>query len=73
MKKYCFFMMLLVAGFASFGQSLDDINKLRLLGQNKKAKDALDKFLSDPKKPGITKALLLMPCLKTVAWQRPML
>lgn len=49
MKKYCFFMMLLVAGFASFGQSLEDINKLRLLGQNKKAKDALDKFLADPK------------------------
>jgi len=56
MKKYCFFMMLLVAGFASFGQSLDDINKLRLLGQNKKAKDALDKFLSDPKNAGKAEA-----------------
>lgn len=49
MKKYCFLMLLLVAGFSSFGQSLEDINKLRLLGQNKKAKDALDKFMAEPK------------------------
>jgi hypothetical protein len=49
-------MMLLAAGFASFGQSLEDINKLRLLGQNKKAKDALDKFLADPKNAGKAEA-----------------
>ncbi len=49
MKKYSFFMMLLFASVASFGQSLDDINKLMLLQQNKKAKEGIDKFLSDAK------------------------
>jgi hypothetical protein len=49
MKKYSFFMMLLFASVISFGQSLDDINKMMLLGQNKKAKEGIDKFLSDAK------------------------
>jgi hypothetical protein len=49
MKKYSFFMMLLFASVVSFGQSLDDINKLMLLQQNKKAKEGIDKFLSDAK------------------------
>jgi hypothetical protein len=49
MKKYSFFMMLLFASVVSFGQSLDDINKMMLLGQNKKAKEGVDKFLSDAK------------------------
>jgi hypothetical protein len=49
MKKYSFFIMLLFASVASFGQSLDDINKMMLLQQNKKAKEGIDKFLSDAK------------------------
>ncbi len=49
MKKYCFFMMLLFAGVVSYAQSLEDINKLMVLSQNKKAREAVDKFLSDPK------------------------
>jgi len=49
MKKYCFFIMLVFAGNICFGQTLEDINKMMLLQQNKKAKDALDKFLADPK------------------------
>jgi hypothetical protein len=49
MKKYCFFIMLAFIATASFGQSLDELNKLVVLGQNKKAKEVVDKFLSDPK------------------------
>jgi hypothetical protein len=49
MKKYSFFMMLLFASIVSFGQSLDDINKMMLLQQNKKAREGIDKFLSDAK------------------------
>ncbi len=49
MKKYCFFMLLLFLSAVSFGQSLDDISKLMLLQQNKKAKEGIDKFLSDTK------------------------
>ena len=49
MKKYCFFMILLFASAVSFGQSLDDINKLMLLMKNKQAKEGIDKFLSEPK------------------------
>lgn len=49
MKKFCFSMVLLLAGVVSFGQSLDDINKLILLGQNKKAKEGIDKLLTEPK------------------------
>ena len=52
MKKYCFFIMLLFAGAISFGQSLDDINKLMLLNQNKKAREGIDKFLGDTKNAG---------------------
>lgn len=52
MKKYCFFIMLLFAGTMAVGQSLEDINKLMLLMQNKKAKEAVDKFLADPKNAG---------------------
>ena len=52
MKKYYFFIMLVLAGNISFGQSLEDINKLMLLQQNKKAKEGLDKFLADPKNAG---------------------
>jgi hypothetical protein len=49
MKKYYFFVMMLFAGATAFSQSLDDINKLMILGQNKKAKESVDKFLSDTK------------------------
>jgi hypothetical protein len=49
MKKYSFFIMLAFIATASFGQSLDELNKLVLLGQNKKAKEVVDKFLTDPK------------------------
>jgi len=49
MKKYCFFIMLLFACSISFGQSLDDISKLINKGDYKKAKEGLDKFLSDSK------------------------
>jgi hypothetical protein len=49
MKKYSFFMMLLFGSIVSFGQSLDDINKMMLLQQNKKAREGIDKFLSDAK------------------------
>lgn len=55
MKKYCFFMILLFASVVSYAQSLDDINKLMLLAQNKKAKEGIDKFLSDAK--NATKAI----------------
>ena len=57
MKKYCFFIMLILACTASFGQSLEDITKLINSNQNKKAKDAIDKFLSDPKNAPKTEAL----------------
>ncbi len=41
--------MLLFSGTVSFGQSLEEINKMLNNGQNKKAKDGIDKFLSDSK------------------------
>ncbi len=49
MKKYCFFTVLLFTCSFVFGQSLDDINKFMLLQQNKKAKEMVDKFLTEPK------------------------
>ena len=49
MKKYCFFIIFLFASVVSFSQSLDDINTMMLLMQNKKAKEGIDKFLSDTK------------------------
>jgi hypothetical protein len=49
MKKYSFFMLLLFVSTVCFGQSLDDINKMLLLQQNKKAREGIDKFLSDAK------------------------
>jgi hypothetical protein len=49
MKKYCFFIMLLFVSAAGFSQTLDEINKLVLLQQNKKARESVDKFLSDTK------------------------
>lgn len=49
MKKYCFMAILLFAGVAGFGQGIDDINKYHMLGQNKKAKELVDKFLSETK------------------------
>jgi hypothetical protein len=49
MKKYCFLMLLLFVSAAGFSQTLDEINKLVLLQQNKKAKESVDKFLSDAK------------------------
>jgi hypothetical protein len=55
MKKYYLFAVMLFAGIAGFGQSLEDINKMVILGQNKKAKESIDKFLTDTKnaaKPG---------------------
>jgi hypothetical protein len=49
MKKISVLMVLLVGGLFTFGQSLSDINDL--LGKNDyaKAKEGIDKFLSDPK------------------------
>jgi hypothetical protein len=52
MKKYCFFIMLVFGSSVAFGQTLEDINKMMLLTQNKKAKEAVDKFLADPKNAG---------------------
>jgi hypothetical protein len=52
MKKYYLFVMLVFACAVSFGQSLEDINKLVILGQNKKAKESIDKFMSDAKNAG---------------------
>ena len=52
MKKYCFMAILLLAGIAVFGQSLEDINKYMLLNQNKKAKEMVDNFLAQPKNAG---------------------
>ncbi|NOT93653.1 tetratricopeptide repeat protein [Ferruginibacter sp.] len=49
MKKYYLFMMLLFAGTVSFGQSLSEINELMGKSQYKKAKEGIDKFLSDAK------------------------
>jgi hypothetical protein len=52
MKKYCFMAILLLAGVAGFSQSIDDINKYHMLGQNKKAKELVDKFLTETKNAG---------------------
>lgn len=49
MKKYCFMAILLFAGVAGFSQGIDDINKYHMLGQNKKAKELVDKYLSETK------------------------
>jgi len=49
MKKYSFFIMLLFAALVSFGQSTEDITKALNKGDYKKAKEALDKYLSDAK------------------------
>lgn len=49
MKKYFVLATLLLAGVAGFSQSLDDINKYMMLGQNKKAKELVDKFLTEAK------------------------
>ncbi|MGC4104167.1 tetratricopeptide repeat protein [Ferruginibacter sp.] len=52
MKKYSFLIVLLFVAAGSFAQSLDDVNKMMLLNQTKKAKDALEKFMADPKNAG---------------------
>ncbi len=52
MKKYCFMAILLFAGVAGFSQSLEDINKYMVLNQNKKAKELVDKFLTEAKNAG---------------------
>ena len=52
MKKYCFMAILLLAGIAVSAQGIDEISKYHLLGQNKKAKEVLDKFISEPKNAG---------------------
>lgn len=52
MKKYCIMAMLLLAAVAGFSQSLDEINKYHVLGQNKKAKELVDKFLTEAKNAG---------------------
>jgi len=49
MKKYSFFMILVFAGATAFGQSMDEISKMINSGKNKQAKEAIDKFFSDPK------------------------
>lgn len=49
MKKYCLFIMLLFAGTISFGQTLSEINDMMGKSQFKKAKEGIDKFLSDAK------------------------
>jgi hypothetical protein len=52
MKKYFALAVLLFAGAAVFGQTLEDINKFMILNQNKKAKELVDKFLTDAKNTG---------------------
>lgn len=49
MKKYSFFVMLLFASVTVFGQTLAEINEMMGKFQYKKAKEGIDKFLSDPK------------------------
>ena len=49
MKKYCFVMFMTFAGMVSFGQSLAEINEMLGKAQYKKAKEGIDKFLSDTK------------------------
>ncbi len=49
MKKYCFFIMLLVANIIGYAQTLPEINEMMGKSQYKKAKEGIDKFLSDPK------------------------
>jgi hypothetical protein len=49
MKKYCFFIMLIFAGSFSYSQTLQEINEMMGKSQYKKAKEGIDKFLSDPK------------------------
>jgi hypothetical protein len=49
MKKYYLFVMLFLAGTVSFGQSLPEINEMMGKNQYKKAKEGIDKFLSDAK------------------------
>jgi hypothetical protein len=61
MKKYFVMATLLLAGAAGFAQSLEDINKMMMLGQDKKAKDAVDKFLTEAKNAGKADACQLMP------------
>ncbi len=56
MKKYCFMAVLLLAGIAVSAQSLEDINKYHVLGQNKKAKELVDQFLANPKNAGKAEA-----------------
>jgi hypothetical protein len=49
MKQYSFLLALLFTSSIGFGQSLQDINEMMGKLQHKKAKDGIDKFLSDPK------------------------
>lgn len=49
MKKYFVLATLLLASVAGFAQSLEDINKYMMLGQDKKAKELVDKFLTEAK------------------------
>jgi hypothetical protein len=49
MKKYCFLTVALFITAACYSQSMEEITKLVVLNQNTKAKDALDKFLAEPK------------------------
>jgi hypothetical protein len=49
MKKYSFFIMLIFASTIVFGQTLTEINDMMGKLQYKKAKEGIDKFLTDAK------------------------
>lgn len=49
MKKFSLFSLLIFCSFFTIAQSLDDINEMINKKQFKNAKDAIDKYLSDPK------------------------
>lgn len=57
MKKFIFLSIILVSGFGSFAQSLDDINDMLAKFQYQKAKIGIDKFMSDARNAGSTEGL----------------
>ena len=49
MKKVLFIVVLIAGSLAGFSQNMDDIKEMTGKNQFKKAKDAIDKFLGNPK------------------------
>src|SRR3978361_62293 len=49
MKKMPFLMVLLISSITMFSQSLADVNAFLDKNKNRDAKNAIDKFLTDPK------------------------